>query len=184
MSNYRRYYHKGGYYFFSVVTYNRRKFLTDPLPRKILREIWLKVKSERPFKTIALCLLPDHLHCIWKLPENDCDYSIRWASIKARFTKAYLKQKQSVGWGSTPRGKNPSRKRTGEAKVWQRRFWEHLIRDENDLHKHIDYIHYNPIKHQLTETAEAWPYSTYKKFINTNPLSKEPPSLNDVFVPE
>lgn len=177
MSNYRRYYHEGGYYFFTVVTYKRHDIFTSEPVRHLLRQAWLQTKSERPFKTIALCLLPDHLHCIWKLPENDCDYSVRWSAIKARFTKAYLKA------GGNEQGRNPSRKRTGEAAIWQRRFWEHHIRDEEDLQRHINYIHYNPVKHQLTETADEWPYSTYKRFNKRQPLLG-PEDLNGIFVPE
>ena len=179
MSNYRRYYRAGGYYFFTVVTYQRRGILTSEVSRALLRQVWDEVKFERPFETVAVCLLPDHLHCIWELPENDSDYSTRWASIKARFTKSYLAKGGKEGL------RNLSRKRSGEGAVWQRRFWEHRIRDQRDLQNHVDYIHYNPVKHQLVQRAEDWPYSTYKKYMSEYPLlSGCNENFTDIFVGE
>ena len=159
MSDYRRANFEGGYYFFTVVTFQRMKFLTDTLSRDCLSFAFGKVKEKRPFDNIAMCLLPDHLHCVWKLPDGDSDFSTRWNSVKSLFTKTYLKS------GGHEGQRNVSRMRTGEAAVWQRRFWEHQIRDENDLQKHIDYIHYNPIKHGLVKNIEDWPWSTYDKFV-------------------
>ena len=159
MSDYRRANFKGGYYFFTVVTFQRMKFLTNTLSRDCLRFAFGKVKEKRPFDNIAMCLLPDHLHCVWKLPDGDSNFSTRWNSVKSLFTKTYLKS------GGHEGQRNVSRMRTGEAAVWQRRFWEHQIRNENDLQKHIDYIHYNPIKHGLVKNIEDWPWSTYHKFV-------------------
>ncbi len=159
MSNYRRADFPGGYYFFTLVTYNRRKLFATKLGRKCLRYALVKIKNKRPFESIALCLLPEHLHCIWKLPADDSDFSIRWNSIKAVFTKSYLRQGGNDGF------RNSSRNRKGEAAIWQRRFWEHQIKDENDLQKHVDCIHYNPIKHGLVETLEEWEWSTYHKYV-------------------
>jgi len=100
---------------------------------------------------IAVCLLPDHLHCIWRLPEDDCDFSLRWARIKAGFTRRYLAA------GGTECGQSTSRVNKRERGIRQRRFWEHQIRNETDLRRHMDYIHYNPVKHGLVEHVEDWP---------------------------
>jgi putative transposase len=162
MSNYRRANFPGGYYFFTVVTYSRKKIFDKETARKWLRFAWLQTQSKRPFETIALCLLPEHLHCIWKLPENDADFSTRWASIKALFTREYSKQ---TGKNNII---NESRIKHREAAIWQRRFWEHQVRDETDLQNHINYIHYNPVKHGLAINAEDWPWSTYNKYIQQN----------------
>ncbi|OHB55619.1 MAG: hypothetical protein A2Y07_09690 [Planctomycetes bacterium GWF2_50_10] len=165
MPNYHRRKIEGGCYFFTVVTAGRRPLLCDDSSREILREVWLNVKSHRPFTMIAFCLMPDHLHCIWQLPENDSDYSGRWSQIKTAFTRKFLAHN-----ATHPVGKNlptlrisQSRISKREQGVWQRRFWEHHIRGEVDLARHIDYIHTNPIKHGLVEKPEDWPWSTYKK---------------------
>jgi putative transposase len=94
-----------------------------------------------------VCLLPDHIHCIWTLPDRDINYSVRWKEIKRLFTKSYLEQ---IGPGDI---RSESRVRRGEAAIWQRRFWEHTIRDQTDLNHHLDYIHYNPVKHGLVQTV-------------------------------
>jgi putative transposase len=159
MPNYIRAKFEGGYYFFTVVTFRRKKFLTSTLSRDCLRFAFDKVKEKRPFDIIAICLLPDHLHCVWKLPEGDANFSTRWNSIKSLFTKMYLNS------GGCDSKRSTSRTKKGEAAVWQRRFWEHHIRDEKDLHRHINYIHYNPVKHGLVESAENWPWSTYDRFV-------------------
>jgi putative transposase len=96
---------------------------------------------------------------VWKLPEDDSDFSKRWSSIKGMFSKEYL---QSVG---RRKQVTDSRKRKGEVCIWQRRFWEHQIRDENDLQRHVDYIHYNPVKHGLVRRVEDWPWSTYHRYV-------------------
>ncbi|MBC8277685.1 MAG: transposase [FCB group bacterium] len=97
MPQYRRAYQLGGYYFFTVVTHERRGILTSELARNCLRNAWKKVKTKYPFELIALCLLPDHIHCIWHLPENDSDYSRRWAALKAAFSHEYTKKGGSEG---------------------------------------------------------------------------------------
>ena len=111
----------------------------------------MEVKKRHPFETIAVCLLPDHLHCIWKLPEGDADYSTRWKEIKRAFTKGYLKD---IGQGEE---RSASRQKQGEAAIWQRRFWEHYIDSEDDLENHLDYIHYNPVKHEYVTKPVDWP---------------------------
>jgi putative transposase len=127
--------------------------------RACLREAIEKTRSRHPFETVAFCLLFEHLHCIWKLPEDDADYSKRWSSIKGRFSKVYL------NISGQRKHTTPSRARKGEVCIWQRRFWEHQIRDERDLQRHVDYIHYNPVKHGLVREVEQWPWSTYHKYV-------------------
>ena len=113
--------------------YHRLPILTtDESTRSILHAAWLDVRGRFPFKTVAVCLLPEHLHCIWSLPERDAAYPVRWKEIKRLFTKAYLDR---VGPGEE---RNASRLKQGEAAIWQRRYWEHIIRDEDDLRRHED----------------------------------------------
>jgi putative transposase len=159
MPEYRRSYVEGGTYFFTVVTYQRQPILTSDPARTILRQAWSEVCERLPFETIAICLLPEHLHCIWRLPEGDADYSTRWMEIKRRFTIEYLRE---VGPGGE---RNSSRQVKREAAVWQRRFWEHTIENEEDLEIHLDYIHYNPIKHGLVERAIDWPFSSFARYV-------------------
>ena len=158
MSDYRRKIAEGGCYFFTVVTYKRRAFLTDETARPLLKAAIKEVQSEWPFVSLAFCLLPDHLHCLWRLPENDSDYSRRWSLIKRLFSKRYLAA------GGAGLAQTASRIKKREAGIWQRRFWEHRIRDEQDYWRHVHYIHYNPVKHGWTEHPEQWPYSTYHQF--------------------
>jgi putative transposase len=158
MSNYRRIQINGASYFFTVVTHNRRKFLTDDLARPILKDVFRQVQSEMLFRTIALCLMPDHIHCIWRLPQDSSDYSKRWSMIKRLFTKRYLAA------GGREIAQSMSRENKGERGIWQRRFWEHCIRDNDDMTNHIHYIHYNPVKHRQVESPDQWPYSTFQRF--------------------
>ena len=159
MTWYRRADRKGGTYFFTVITYNRRRFLTTDLARKCLKQAIEEIQAKRPFQIEGICLLPDHLHCIWKLPEDDNDFSIRWGGIKSLFTFYYMDQ------GGKEGTRNKSRQRSGEAAIWQRRFWEHLIRDQQDYAKHMDYIHYNPVKHGLVSSVADWPWSTFHRYV-------------------
>ncbi len=159
MPQYRRAFLPGGTYFFTVVTYTRLPILTSTKARELLRNAWLDVCERFPFETVAVCLLPDHLHTIWKLPEEDSNYAVRWKEIKRLFTKAYL---EKIGPGEN---RNASRLKRHEAAIWQRRFWEHLIRDQDDLCRHIEYIHYNPLKHQLVKRVADWPWSSFHRFV-------------------
>lgn len=160
MTHYRRSKFPGGYYFFTVVTCRRRMILTSSQGRDCLRQAWMEVQVQKPFTTVALCLLPDHLHCIWKLPPEDADFSSRWAGIKSRFTHLWL------DCGGTEMNQSLSRHKKRERGIWQRRFWEHQIRDWGDLAAHIKYIHYNPVKHGLVVHAANWEWSTYHKYEN------------------
>jgi putative transposase len=161
MSHYRRLRIKGGFYFFTVVTYQRQPIFNNEAARICLRQVWIDVRQRWPFDVIAMCLLPDHLHCIWQLPNEDDNFSIRWSLIKRRFVQEYRRTGSCGLWpGVSGIGRN-------ESGIWQRRFWEHNIKDHNDLQRHIDYIHINPIKHGLVEKAEDWPWSTYKKYLSS-----------------
>jgi len=166
MSNYRRADFAGGYYFFTLVTYRRHKFLTTDGARDCLRRAFEKVQTQRHFETTAICLLPDHLHCVWKLPDGDADFSTRWTLIKRGFTVSFLKA------GGKELRQSDSRLEHRQRGVWQRRFWEHQIRDERDLHTHVDYIHYNPVKHGLVARLDDWPWSTYHKYVESGHYGK------------
>ncbi|MBN2413521.1 transposase [candidate division KSB1 bacterium] len=150
---------EGGTYFFTVVTYNRQPVFNDPHARELLKKSINNTRRKYSFKIIAICLMPDHIHCIWQLPPGDFDYSLRWRSIKGLFTREYCLDKKN------PPEKNPSRTKRRERYVWQRRFWEHTIRNEKDLYTHIDYIHYNPVKHGYVKNPLDWPWSSVHKFV-------------------
>ena len=158
MSTDRRAFLPGGTYFFTVVTFDRRPILTSELSRSTLREAWQYVQERRPLTVDAICLLPDHLHCIWALPDGDTDYSTRWSAIKALFAKKYL----TAGGREVER--SASRSRKGEAAIWQRRFWEHCVRDQADFNRHVDYIHFNPVKHGLVESPRDWVWSSFHRY--------------------
>ena len=145
MSNYKRMYVPGGCYFFTLVTYQRNPVFSEEANIRALRNAFSKVRSNKPFKLDAIVVLPDHLHCLMRLPDGDMDYSSRWREIKKSVTRT-LTQAQG-----TP--------------VWQRRFWEHLVRDEDDWRRHMDYIHYNPVKHGLVERPADWRWSSFRKMV-------------------
>ena len=159
MPNYRRWYVPGGTYFFTLVTFRRRRILTAELARALLRTAVKEVRSKLPLKVVAWILLPDHLHTVWTLPVGDNDYSQRWQNIKATFTKAYLES------GGQEGVRNRSRRRKREAAIWQRRFWEHTVTDEDDLSGCVDYVHWNPVKHGLVRRVRDWPWSTFHRFV-------------------
>jgi len=119
-----------------------------------------------PFTLDAICLLQEHIHCIWTLPEQDSDYSLRWKEIKRHFTRGYLAR---VGPGEIL---STSRQARGEAAIWQRRFWEHSIRSDQDLNRHIDYLHYNPVRHGLVKRPVDWPWSSFHRFVKMGTYDK------------
>ncbi|OQX26021.1 MAG: transposase [Desulfobacteraceae bacterium IS3] len=169
MSQYQRLYKNGGCYFFTVVTYSREKFLTHPDNISRLRESFKHVMENRPFVTEAIVILPDHLHCIWKMPPDDSDFSTRWMLMKKYF---------SIGLKSRINNRR-------EKQIWQRRFWEHLIRNEDDRLRHIDYIHYNPVKHGYVRHPADWEFSSFKRFISKDYYLKnwgnvQPESVRDM----
>jgi putative transposase len=151
MSNYRRAWLKGGTYFFTVNLLKRHN--NDLLVRHIdlLRAVIRDVRVNHPFIIHGWVVLPDHLHCVIELPQDDDDFAIRWKLIKSNFSRGIEKTE----WRSAVR------ERRGERGIWQRRFWEHLIRDERDFQAHMDYVHINPVKHGLVSRVQDWPYSTF-----------------------
>jgi putative transposase len=163
MTNYRRLKIAGGSYFFTVVTYQRRPWLCDEVARQQLRSAILHVRQQHPFTIDEMVLLPDHLHCIWTLPEGDRDYSIRWSLIKRYVTQ---KCKESI----EPQASiSQSRWNRREGTLWQRRFWEYWIRDEADFQRCRNYIHNNPVRHNLCDRPQDWPHSSIH-----NPHPKPP----------
>ncbi len=159
MSDYRRFRIKGATYFFTVNLADReRATLTENID--LLRHVYALAGRNRPFETDAIVVLPNHLHCIWTLPEGDMDFSTRWGAIKSRFTRAI---KGRVGFHPTNR--TASKIKKGDAGIWQRRFWEHCIRDEADFREHMRYCWKNPVKHGLVENPEDWPYSSIHRDI-------------------
>jgi len=158
MADYRRSKIAGGTFFFTVVAYERRPILTTKVVRTALREAIQQARTTLPFQIDAWVLLPDHLHCVWALPEGDANFSARWAIIKRRVSGACAAEI------NTPRS-DSGHKRNKRA-FWQRRFWEHQIRDDVDMARHLDYIHWNPVKHGLVKAVKDWPYSSFHKYVS------------------
>ena len=154
MPNYVRSHVPGGTFFFTVALLERRG---DLLVGRVdeLREAFRTVRAKRPFTVDAMVVLPEHLHCIWTLPPEDADYSTRWRLIKTRFAAC------------VPAGERLSSRRQvkEERGIWQRRFWEHTIRDEADFAAHVDYIHYNPVRHGYVQRTVEWPHSSFHRFV-------------------
>jgi len=158
MPDYRRAFQPGGTFFFTVVTYGRAPFLCHEPARRILRNAIDLCRAQHPFTIEAFVLLPDHLHAIWTLPPGDVDFSTRWGKIKKAFTTKWRAE------GGKEASVSESLSRNRRAGIWQRRFWEHLIRDEADFARHLDYIHYNPVKHGCAPCPHDWPYSTFNRW--------------------
>lgn len=159
MSRYRRANAPGGTYFFTVLTYRRREILIEPESRVILREVINEIKLQYPFSIDAWVLLPNHIHSIWTLPPGDSNYPKRWGMIKAGFSKQAKSIFHREGW------MNATKTQRRESTCWQRRYWEHQIRNEQDYRRHMDYLHYNPVKHQLVKHVKDWPYSTFHRYV-------------------
>jgi len=158
MPNYRRSPVAGGTYFFTVTSYRRRSILTTDMLRHALRDAVRQTRLRYHFDIDAWVLLPDHLHCIWTLPPGDADFSLRWAMIKRLVT-------QACGDQFALADLSESRRKRNESAIWQRRFWEHQIRDDEDFARHVDYIHWNPVKHGLVAQVADWPYSTFHRYV-------------------
>ncbi|MFU2088846.1 MULTISPECIES: REP-associated tyrosine transposase [Avibacterium] len=153
MPNYRRDFTKGACYFFTLTLQDRTKcYLTQHIEK--LRQAYQETVRRYPFETIAICVLPDHLHFIMQLPQDDDNYSKRIAFFKTIFTKLLP---------TAYRNENQSRIKKREAGIWQRRFWEHRIRDERDLNNHLDYIYFNPVKHGYVNAPKDWPFSSFRR---------------------
>jgi putative transposase len=159
MPEFRRYYIPGATYFFTLVTAERFPFFRDVAACRLLGNCMRLVRRGYPFRVNAIVLLPDHLHAIWTLPAGDCDFSSRWRAIQARFTQEWLAN------GRTERAVPAGQFRQRRRGIWQARFLEHAIRDEDDLIHHANYVHYNPVKHGLAESPRDWPWSTFHRYV-------------------
>jgi len=154
MTSYRRNFIPGASYFFTVNLADRRlRLLTEHI--ESLRNAFRDVKVAHPFTVEATVVLPDHLHALWTLPEGDADFATRWRLVKAGFSRAL------------PRGERVSSSRAGKGErgIWQRRYWEHTLRDERDFERHADYIHFNPVKHGHVSRVSDWPHSTFHRMV-------------------
>ena len=161
MVRYRRNLVTGGTYFFTVTVADRRATtLVDHIDS--LRAAMASTRERLPFTVDAIVVLPEHLHAIMTLPEGDAEYPNRWSLIKRRFTDAV-----------TATGTRLPRHRNGEAALWQRRFWEHTIRDDQDFERHVDYIHFNPVKHGLVDRVRDWPHSSFHRYVRRGVLCED-----------
>jgi putative transposase len=144
----------GATYFFTVALLDRGSgLLVEHI--ELLRLAVRKAKAARPFHIDAWVVLPDHMHCVWILPQGDGDYSTRWKNIKAEFSRSLEETEY----------RSPVRVKKGERGIWQRRFWEHTIRGDTDYFSYIDYVHLNPYKHGLVAHVKDWPYSSFHKYV-------------------
>src|SRR5262249_28088128 len=154
MTSYRRNFLAGGTFFFTVNLANRRlRLLTEHIDE--LRAAVREVRERHPLTIDAMVVLPDHLHTIWTLPEGDSNFGSRWRLIKSAFSRSLPADELVSG----------SRVAKGERGIWQRRYWEHTIRDENDFARHVDYIHINPVKHGLVTRVRDWPHSSFHRMV-------------------
>jgi putative transposase len=161
MVHYRRNFVPGGTYFFTATTADRSSsILVDHVA--FLRAAIMQIRRQHPFTIDAVVVLPDHLHIVMTLPDGDADYPHRWHLIKRRFNAAVAKSGTSI-----------ARHRNGEHALWQRRFWEHTIRDEKDFERHVDYIHFNPVKHGLVARVCDWPYSSFHRYVRRGVLPED-----------
>jgi putative transposase len=153
MVRYRRNFVPGGTYFFTVTLADRTSSALIH-HRGALRTAFRVARHERPFTIEAIVILPEHLHTVWTLPPGDADFSGRWRRIKAYFTHRLVASGVVI-----------KRHRSGEYALWQRRFWEHTIRNEIDFERHVDYVHFNPVKHKLVTRAQEWPCSSFHAYV-------------------
>lgn len=159
MPNYRRWFVPGGTYFFTAVTFQRQPILTSNLAQPILYKAFRDENTRRPFELTAFALLPDHTHTIWTLPEGDTSYPTRWRRIKEQFTRDFLAA------GGTEGDVSDSQRTRNERGVWQPRYWEHVVRDDDDFKRCLDYIHWNPVKHGLVPRVRDYPWSSFFKWV-------------------
>jgi putative transposase len=162
---YRRNYCKGATYFFTVVTFARQPLFNCPETVAHLREAFQREKLRRPFTIDAIVIIPDHIHAVLTMPVEDANYSIRWRNIKSAVTAKIAEQNRPIV--------HASRERKHEQAIWQRRFWEHRIRDERDFDQHVNYIHYNPVKHGYVQRPVDWPHSSIHRYIRQGVLTAE-----------
>ena len=161
MVAYRRNLVAGGTYFFTVTLKNRQaSFLTDHIDE--LRNAFRVCREKKPFTIDAIVILPDHLHTVWVLPDGDKDYSSRWQCIKSHFTRNLRKSDVNL-----------AANKHGGFDLWQRRYWEHTIKNEDDYNRHLDYLHYNPVKHGYVTSPIDWPWSSFHSFVRNGVLDAE-----------
>ncbi len=162
MPNYLRYRIPGGCYFFTVNLLERKStLLVDHID--LLRESVRACKQKRPFHIDAWVVLPEHMHCIWTLPVGDDDFSNRWKIIKVHFSKGLPKLERL----------SKVRIKRGERGIWQRRFWEHAVRDDSDYENHMNYVHFNPVKHRYVDKVIDWPFSSFHHHVKKGTYSKD-----------
>ena len=159
MTRWRRAFIPGGTFFFTLVTEHRKPILTTAIGRALLSTVMRECQQRWPFEVVGIVLLPDHLHAMVRLPSEDADYPKRWGWIKKEFTKRWL----DADGIEQPR--SPSRIRNRRRGVWQRRYWEHCIRDQDDFLGHMDYLHFNPVKHQYVVCPGDWPWSSFHRYV-------------------
>lgn len=157
MSDYRRFRVKGGIYFITLVTHKRRTLFKDSVRLRQLKLSFNQIRLTYPFTLCGWVVLPDHMHFIMRLPNEDDDFSKRVRLIKSHFSKS----------------QNTLSNTRGEKDIWQRRFWEHLIRDNQDFYHHLNYIHYNPVKHDLVEASANWYHSSFHDWVNRGYYSND-----------
>jgi putative transposase len=162
MPQYRRAKIEGSVFFFTVVLADRKSnLLIDEIER--LRKSYRLVQQNLPFETVAICVLPDHLHALWAMPPGDADFSTRWGLIKTGFSR-----------GLDPAfSRSVSKTAKREKGIWQRRYWEHAIRDDADLERHADYIHFNPVKHGYVTRVSDWPHSSFHRYVERGLLAAD-----------
>ena len=154
MPNYQRAPVAGATYFFTLALADRRSgLLVSHI--EALRLAYRRARDLHPFATVAICVMPDHLHAIWRLPQGDTDFALRWRVLKSGFSRQFAADSR----------RSPSKIRRREKGIWQRRYWEHQIRDAVDLQRHIDYIHYNPVKHGYAEQVRDWSFSSFHHYV-------------------
>jgi len=162
MTNYRSNFVSGGSFFFTVNLADRRLHLLTAHV-DLLREAFRDVRRHHPFEIDAIVVLPDHLHAVWTLPEADADFAVRWRLIKTIFSRGL------------PSGEQISSSRAGKAErgIWQRRYWERTLRDEKDFARHVDYTHFNPVKHGHVKRVSDWPYSSFHRMVKLGIYSRD-----------
>jgi putative transposase len=155
MTDYRRIYMPNATWFFTVNLAERQNnhLLVERIDS--LRTAFRYVKERRPFQMNAVVIMPDHLHCMWTLPPGDADFSTRWNLLKGHFSRVITKGERI----------SQSRSKRRERGLWQRRFWVHLITDQHDFNQHVDYIHWNPVKHGWVPRVVDWPHSSFHQFV-------------------
>ena len=161
MVRYRRNVIAGATYFFTVTLRDRRAtYLVDYIAD--LRAAFRVAKQQQSFEIIAIAIMPEHLHALIRMADDDANYAKLWRTVKGNFTQQLLQQ-----------GVPLQRNARGEYNLWQRRFWEHTIRDDRDLQAHVDYIHFNPVKHGLVKFVAQWPYSSFHRYVRLGLLPKD-----------